>query len=61
VAFARLVRPDDAPLHDYAGLAQRATLAIWFSCLLVLAIRLVRLTGKADAVVGAGVDLAQPS
>jgi hypothetical protein len=53
-----LVRPDDAPLHDYAGLAQRAVLAVRFSCLLVLAVRLFRLTNNADAAVGAAVGLA---
>jgi hypothetical membrane protein len=44
VVFGLLVRPDEAPLHDYLGLAQRATLAVWFPCLIVLAARLLRLT-----------------
>ena len=44
VVFGLLVRPDDAPLHEFAGLAQRATLAVWFLCLVVLAVRMLRLT-----------------
>lgn len=56
VAFALLVRPDDAPLHDYLGLAQRATLAVWLPCLVILAVRLLRLTREAPALAPA--DLA---
>jgi hypothetical membrane protein len=32
--------PSDAPLHPWAGLLQRAVLAVWFPCLIALAIRL---------------------
>lgn len=42
VAIGVLVAPDDAPLHPWFGLAQRAVLAVWFSCLVVLALRLRR-------------------
>jgi hypothetical protein len=42
VAFGVLVGPDDAPLHPWAGLAQRVVLAVWFSCTIVLALRLRR-------------------
>jgi hypothetical protein len=46
-----------ARLYALAGIVG----PLLFTGLLVLTIRLVWLTGKADAVVGAGVDLAQPS
>ena len=42
VANGVLVIPDDAPLHPYAGLAQRAVLAVLFPCMIVLALRLLR-------------------
>ncbi len=42
VATRVLVVPDDAPLHTWAGLAQRTVLAVWFPCTLVLAHRLWR-------------------
>jgi hypothetical membrane protein len=48
VAFGVLVGPDDAPLHPWAGLAQRVVLAVWFSCTIVLALRLLRVIGAAD-------------
>ena len=34
--------PDDAPLHEWAGFLQRVLCAVWFSCLIALAIRLRR-------------------
>ena len=37
-----LVRPDDAPLHAWAGVVQRVTVLVWFSCTIVLALRLLR-------------------
>jgi hypothetical membrane protein len=37
-----LARADDAPLHPWAGLLQRLTLAVWFPCIIVLASRLWR-------------------
>ena len=57
VAFGLLVRPDGAPLHDYLGLAQRATLAVWLPRVVILAVRLLRLTRDARAAVD--VDLAR--
>jgi hypothetical membrane protein len=39
-ATGRLAVPDDAPLHQWAGLLQRATVAVWFPCTIVLALRL---------------------
>lgn len=44
VAVRVLVVPDDAPLHQWAGLVQRVVLAVWFPCLIVLAHRLIRVT-----------------
>lgn len=38
--IGRFVIPDDAPLHDYAGLAQRLILLVTFPCLIMLAVRL---------------------
>ncbi len=36
--------PDDAPLHDYAGLGQRIViLAVTFPCLVAMAVRLVKI------------------
>lgn len=41
VAMGRFAIPDDAPLHDYAGLAQRLViLLVTFPCLVALALRL---------------------
>ena len=34
---------DDAPLHPWAGLLQRVVCAVWFTCTIVLAVRLRRL------------------
>jgi hypothetical protein len=35
---------DSAPLHPWAGLMQRTTLAVWFPCTIVFALKLVRLS-----------------
>ncbi|HEY9351050.1 MAG TPA: DUF998 domain-containing protein [Acidothermales bacterium] len=40
-----LVIPDDAPLHDWAGVAQRVILLVLFPCRVVLSIRLLRCAG----------------
>jgi hypothetical protein len=43
VVMGRFAVPDDAPLHDVAGLIQRATImVVTFPCLVALAIRLLR-------------------
>jgi hypothetical membrane protein len=42
VASGLLVRPADAALHSWLGLAQRSVLAIWFPCTIALALRLRR-------------------
>ncbi len=48
VAMGALVIPDDAPLHDWAGLAQRALiLLVLFPCRLVLSLMLLRVTRRA--------------
>lgn len=49
VASGILVRPETAPLHDYLGLTQRLFLAVWFSCLVVLALRLLHLARTVDS------------
>jgi hypothetical membrane protein len=42
VAFGRIVRAPNAPLHAWAGLVQRLMVALWFTCTVVLAHRLLR-------------------
>jgi len=37
-----LVVPPEAPLHPWGGLVQRVTLAVWFPCMVVLGLRLLR-------------------
>lgn len=49
VVFGVLVMPDDALLHPWAGLAQRVALAVWFSCSILLALRLLRIARAAHA------------
>jgi hypothetical membrane protein len=43
----RLAVPDDAPLHGWGGLLQRVTVAVWFPCTIVLALRLLRVARPA--------------
>ncbi len=45
---AGLVRPPGAPLHPWWGLFQWVLLAVWFTCTIVLALRLLRLARAAD-------------
>ena len=49
LAIRVFVVPEDAPLHAWAGLAQRTVLAVLFPCTVVLALRLLRVTRAADA------------
>src|SRR5215212_8353024 len=49
VATFVLVIPPDAPLHSSGGLVQRVTLAVWFPCTVVLALRLLRVARTNDA------------
>jgi hypothetical membrane protein len=49
VATFALVIPSDAPLHSSGGLVQRVTLAVWFPCTVVLALRLLRVVRANDA------------
>lgn len=44
VAIGALVRPPGGPLHDWLGLAQWIFLAVWFPCIAVLAVRLLRMS-----------------
>jgi hypothetical membrane protein len=37
-----LVVPPEAPLHPWGGLVQRVTLAVWLPCMVVLALRVLR-------------------
>ncbi len=46
VAVGALTRPADAPLHDWLGLLQRLVLAVWFPCIVVLALRLRRVAAE---------------
>lgn len=48
VGLPLLVLPEDGALHAWAGLYQRAVLAVWFPCLLVLALRLRRVANGWD-------------
>jgi hypothetical protein len=49
LAIGVFVVPEDAPLHAWAGLAQRTVLAVLFPCIVVLALRLLRVARAADA------------
>lgn len=50
VATGILVMPDDAPLHEWAGLAQRTLLVlVLFPCRVVLSMRLLRVAGRRPA------------
>ena len=41
-----LVMPDDAPLHEYAGVGQRTLILVVFSCRVTLAVRMLRLASR---------------
>jgi hypothetical membrane protein len=49
VATFALVIPPSAPLHSLGGLVQRVTLAVWFPCTVVLALKLLRVARAAEA------------
>jgi len=46
VLMAALAVPQNGPLHPWFGLLQRAVLAVWFPWQIVLAVRLLRVTGQ---------------
>src|SRR5215204_1628582 len=46
VALAVVV-PPEAPVHPWGGLGQRVTLAVWFPCMVRLALRLLRVARAA--------------
>ena len=39
-----LAAPPEAPLHGWLGLVQRLTVAVWFACVAVLAVKVLRST-----------------
>lgn len=45
-----LVIPDRAPLHSWAGVVQRVIVMVWFTCTIILALRLRRVATTADAI-----------
>ena len=49
ITIRLLAVDDDAPLHPWAGLLQRILCALWFTCTIVLAVRLRRLSETAHA------------
>jgi hypothetical membrane protein len=50
VAMGILVMPDDAPLHDWAGLAQRLLIVlVLFPCRVVLSVRLLQVAKRREA------------
>jgi hypothetical protein len=54
VLMGAVVMPDGAPLHEYAGLCQRALVVlVVFPCRVVLAVRMLRLSGRAQPVLSA--------
>ncbi len=48
VAGGAFVRPPGAPLHQWLGLFQWLLLAMWFPCIVVLALRLLHAARSAD-------------
>ena len=47
VAMGALVMPDEAPLHEWAGLGQRLLIVVvLFPCRIVLSVRLLRAAGE---------------
>jgi hypothetical membrane protein len=44
-----LALPPDAPLHAWAGAVQRVIVAVWFTCTIALAVRLLRLARRDPA------------
>lgn len=48
VIVSTLVRPPGAPLHDWLGLFQWIFLGVWFPCVALLAIRLLRTSRAAQ-------------
>jgi hypothetical membrane protein len=56
VLMGALVMPDGAPLHEYAGLAQRALiLLVVFPCRVILSVRMLRLARSKATPVGRAV------
>ena len=49
LAVGALASTPDAPLNRWFGLTQRVLLAVWYPCLIILALRLLRVTRAAEA------------
>jgi len=47
-AFGGLAESPGAPLHPWMGLFQWVMVAVWFSCTIVLALRLLRVSRDSD-------------
>jgi hypothetical protein len=56
VVGAVFVRPDAAPLHDWAGLVQRMVLAVLFPCRIALGVRLLSIARTPHEISGARSD-----
>jgi hypothetical membrane protein len=50
VAVGFFAVDDGTPLHPWAGLLQRVLCAVWFTCLIVLALRLRRISSERETV-----------
>ena len=48
-AFGALAEEPGAPLHPWMGLFQWVMLVLWFTCTIILALRLLRVTRATDA------------
>jgi hypothetical protein len=49
LAIGALASTPDVPLYRWFGLTQRVLLAVWYPCLIVLSLRLLRVTRAARA------------
>jgi len=49
LAVGALASTPDAPLYRWFGLAQRVLLAVWYPCLIILALRLLGITRATEA------------
>ena len=49
LAVGALASTPDAPLNRWFGLTQRVLLAVWYPCLIILAVRLLRVTRATEA------------
>jgi hypothetical protein len=52
---------EGVPLYCWFGLTRRIVLAVWYPCLIILALRLLRITRATEALLSAGRSLALAS